>query len=86
MKFIISPRQSGVTTDLVLEASKFDHVLIVPTLPMKSYVKDLSKILGVFPPETYAVGELVNKKLPLDKIYDISDIDIEIGTASISLE
>ena len=31
MKFIIGGRGSGVTTDILLEASKFDRPIIVPT-------------------------------------------------------
>ena len=30
MKFIIGSRGSGVTTDILLEASKFDRPIIVP--------------------------------------------------------
>lgn len=34
MKFIIGGRGSGVTTDILLEASKFDRPIIVPTVQL----------------------------------------------------
>lgn len=38
MKFIIGSRGSGVTTDILLEASKFDRPIIVPTEANKRHI------------------------------------------------
>lgn len=40
MKFIIGGRGSGVTTDILLEASKFDRPIITPTEASKHHIKD----------------------------------------------
>lgn len=101
MKFIIGSRGSGVTTDILLEASKFDRPIIVPTEAMKRHIKDECVRLGIRCPDLYNFGQI---KMGVfrgqnDKIVHISDVDIllecmlkeygftgKIGTVSASLE
>lgn len=47
MKFIIGSRGSGVTTDILLESSKFDRPIIVPTEANKRHIKDECLRLGI---------------------------------------
>lgn len=101
MKFIIGSRGSGVTTDILLEASKFDRPIIVPTEANKRHIKEECVRLGIFCPDVYTFEQVKmgafrgqNKK-----IIHMSDVDIlldwllreygftgRIGTVSASLE
>ena len=101
MKFIIGNRGSGVTTDILLEASKFDRPIIVPTEAMKHHIKDECVRLGIRCPDLYNFGQVKSGALKgqnIDTIY-ISDVNLvlnlilkdygfngKIGTVSASLE
>lgn len=100
MKFIIGGRGSGVTTDLLLEASKFDRPIIVPTEAMKCHIKDECVRLGIRCPDLYNFGQVklgVLKDRNIDVVY-ISDVNLvlnlilkdygfngKVGTVSASL-
>lgn len=101
MKFIIGSRGSGVTTDLILEASKFDRPIIVSTEANKCHIKDEYVRLGIPCPDIYTFGQIkagVFREQNL-KIVHISDVNAflnfvlkdygfngKIGTVSTSLE
>lgn len=101
MKFIIGSRGSGVTTDLLLEASQFNRPIIVPTEVMKHYIKDECVRLGIKCPNLYNFGQVklgALKDQNIDIVY-ISDVNLvlnlilkdygfngKIGTVSASLE
>lgn len=101
MKFIIGGRGSGVTTDILLEASKFDRPIIVPPEAMKCHIKDECLRLGIVCPDVYTFGQVkmgvFRGQRP--KIVHISDVNAwiewtlkeygfmgKIGTVSASLE
>lgn len=101
MKFIIGGRGSGVTTDLLLEASQFNRPIIVPTEAMKHYIKDECVRLSIRCPDLYNFGQVklgVLRGKNIDIVY-ISDVNLilnlilkdygfngKIGTVSTSLE
>lgn len=101
MKFIIGSRGSGVTTDLLLEASKFDRPIIVPTEAMKRHIKEECVRLNIRCPDLYNFGQVklgVLKNQNIDVVY-ISDVNLilslilkeygffgRIATVSASLE
>lgn len=58
MKFIIGSRGSGVTTDILLEASKLDRPIIVPTEANKRNIKDECLRLGIICPDVYTFGQV----------------------------
>ena len=81
MKFIIGSRGSGVTTDILIEASQFDRPVIVPTEANKHHIKDECLRLGIICPEVYT---FVNAWLEWTlKEYGFMG---KIGTVSASLE
>lgn len=101
MKFIIGSRGSGVTTDILLEASKFDRPIIVPTEVSKRYIKDECLRLGIICPDVYTFGQVkmgvFRGQRP--EIVHISDVNAwlewtlkeygfmgRVGTVSASLE
>lgn len=101
MKFIIGSRGSGVTTDILLEASKFDRPIIVPTEASKRHIKDECVRLGIICPDVYTFLQVKNGILQgqRNEIVHISDVnawlewslkeyglDGKIGTVSASLE
>lgn len=101
MKFIIGSRGSGVTTDILLEASKFDRPIIVPNDLYKRSIKDECVRLGITCPDIYTFGQIKAGflKNQESKIIHISDVDTflnfvlkdygfngKIGTVSASLE
>ena len=101
MKFIIGSRVSGVTTDILLEASKFDRPIIVPTEAMKRHIKDECIRLGIICPDVYTFLQVKNGILQgqRNEIMHISDVNAwlewslkeyglygKIGTVSASLE
>lgn len=101
MKFIIGGRGSGVTTDILLEASQFDRPIIVPTEVNKRHIKDECLRLGIRCPDLYNFGQVklgVLKGQNIDVVY-ISDVNLilslilkeygffgRIATVSASLE
>lgn len=101
MKFIIGNRGSGVTTDILLEASQFDRPIIVPTEANKRYIKDECLRLGIICPDVYTFGQVKMGVFRGQKpeIIHISDVNTflnfvlkdygfngKIGTVSASLE
>lgn len=101
MKFIIGNRGSGVTTDILLEASKFNRPIIVPMEPDKTYIKDKCVDLGIPCPDVYTFKQVKDGILRGQKacIVHISDVNAylewslkqygfegRIGTVSASLE
>ena len=101
MKFIIGSRGSGVTTDILLEASKFNRPIIVPTEANKRHIKDECVRLGIICPDVYTFCQVKNGILQgkINEIVHISDVNAwlewtlkeygfmgKIGTASASLE
>lgn len=58
MKFIIGNRGSGVTTDILLEASQFNRPIIVPTELNKKHIKNECVRLGIHCPDIYTFGEV----------------------------
>ena len=58
MKFIIGSRGSGVTTDILLEASQFDRPIIVPTEANKRHIKDECLRLGIICPDIYTFNQV----------------------------
>lgn len=101
MKFIIGNRGSGVTTDILLEASKFNRPIIVPMEPDKVYIKDKCVDLGIPCPNVYTFKQVKDGILSGQKacIVHISDVNAylewslkqygfegRIGTVSASLE
>lgn len=60
MKFIIGPRASGVSTDLILEASKFDEPIIVPNEASARYIKDICLTYEIPCPQTCTFREIKN--------------------------
>lgn len=76
MKFIIGNRQSGVSTDLLLEASKFDRTIIVPTEAMKKYIKHQCVELNITCPDIFTVGQLKNNILKGQNIDNICISDV----------
>lgn len=101
MKFIIGSRGSGVTTDILLEASQFDRPIIVPTEANKRHIKDECLRLGIICPDVYTFGQVKNGILRGQRtgIVHISGVNAylewslreyglngRIGTASASLE
>lgn len=101
MKFIIGNRGSGVTTDILLEASKFNRPIIVPMEPDKAYIKDKCVDLGIPCPDVYTFKQVKDGILRGQKacIVHISDVNAylewslreygfegRIGTVSASLE
>lgn len=101
MKFIIGNRGSGATTDILLEASKFDRPIIVPMEPDKAYIKDKCVDLGIRCPDVYTFKQVKDGILRGQKacIVHISDVNAylewslkqygfegRIGTVSASLE
>lgn len=58
MKFIIGSRGSGVTTDILLEASQFDRPIIVPTEANKRHIKDECLRLGIICPDVYTFDQV----------------------------
>lgn len=78
MKFIIGSRGSGVTTDILLESSRFDRPIIVPTKSMKRHIKDECVRLGIRCPDLYDFGQVtmgVLKDQNIDGVY-ISDVNL----------
>lgn len=47
MKFILGDRGSGVTTDIVLEATKYGGVIICSSFAQANYVAGMSERMGV---------------------------------------
>lgn len=101
MKFIIGSRGSGVTTDILLEASQFDRPIIVPTEVNKRHIKDECLRLGIVCPDVYTFGQVKNGILQgqRNEVVHISDVnawlewslkeyglDGKIGTVSASME
>lgn len=101
MKFIIGNRGSGVTTDILLEASKFNRPIIVPMEPDKAYIKDKCVDLGIPCPDVYTFKQVKDGILRGQKacIIHISDVNAylewslkeygfegRIGSVSASLE
>lgn len=58
MKFIIGGRGSGVTTDILLEASKFDRPIIVPNEPYKRHIVDECVRLNIPCPDIYTFSQI----------------------------
>ena len=101
MKFIIGNRGSGVTTDILLEASKFDRPIIVPNEIYKQHIKDECVRLNISCPDIYTFAQIKAGifKGQRPKIIHISDVNTflkfvlkdygfngKIGTVSASLE
>lgn len=101
MKFIIGSRGSGVTTDILLEASQFDRPIIVPMEANKKHIKDECVRLSIPCPDVYTFGQVKNGILQGQRsgIVHISDVNAwlkwtlreygfmgKIGTVSTSLE
>ena len=101
MKFIIGSRGSGVTTDILLEASKFDRPIIVPMEANKKHIKDECVRLSIPCPDMYTFLQVKNGILrgQRSRIVHISDVnaylewslreyglDGRVGTVSASLE
>lgn len=101
MKFIIGNRGSGVTTDILLEASQFNRPIIAPTEASKRHIKDECVRLGIVCPDVYTFFQVKNGILQgqRNEIVHISDVnawlewslkeyglDGKIGTVSASLE
>ena len=101
MKFIIGERGSGVTTDILLEASKFDRPIIVPMEFNKHHIKNECARLGIVCPDIYTFDQvktgILRGKNP--EVIHISDVDAwinwtlkeygfngKIGTVSASLD
>ena len=63
MKIIIGPRKSGVTTDLILEASKFNIPIIVPYYVNTKYIEDLCTQKNIKCPPLYTIQDLKDGKL-----------------------
>lgn len=63
MKIIIDSRKSGVTTDLILEASKFNIPIIVPFEVNAKYIENLCKEKNIKCPILYTIQDLKNGKL-----------------------
>ncbi len=82
MKIIIGNRQSGVTSDLLLNASKFGHVVLVGVLKEKYYAIGLCDKLGIEPPEIFTIHELKHGELRGRKevVLDIADFDFVLRT------
>ena len=102
MKFIIGSRVSGVTTDLIFEASKFNEPIIVPDEASAKHIKCLCTTYDIPCPEIYTFREIKNpmffKGRRIETIH-ISDVDAfikyvlngygymgGIGTVSASLD
>ena len=100
MKFIIGSRGSGVTTDILLEASRFDKSIIVPTEANKRHIKDECSRLGINCPDIYTFEQVKMGVFKGQKpeIIHISDVNAwlewtlkeygfmgKIGTVSASL-
>ncbi len=58
MKFIIGSRGSGVTTDVILEASQFDRPIIVPNEIYKRHIKDECVRLNISCPDIYTFTQI----------------------------
>lgn len=101
MKFIIGSRGSGVTTDILLEASQFDRPIIVPTEANKRHIKNKCLRLGIICPDVYTFDQVKMGVFRGQKsqIVHISDVNAwlewtlkeygfmgKIGTVSISLD
>ena len=101
MKFIIGSRGSGVTTDILLEASQFDRPIIVPTEANKRHIKDECLRLGIICPDIYTFGQVKMGAFrgQRNEIVHISDVNAwlewtlreygfigRIGTVSVSLD
>lgn len=63
MKIIIGSRDSGVTTDLILEASKFNIPIIVPFDVNAEYIKNLCMEKNIKCPPLYTIQNLKDGKL-----------------------
>lgn len=102
MKFIIGPRTSGVTTDLILEVSKFNQPILVPNEASAKHIKTLCDSYDIPCPEIYTFREIKNpmffKGKRIETIH-VSDVDAfikdvlndygymgSIGTVSVSLD
>lgn len=77
MKFIIGSRGSGVTTDILLEASKFDRPVIVPMEANKKHIKDECVQLGIPCPDVYTFRQVKDGILRGQRncIIHISDVN-----------
>ncbi len=82
MKFIIGNRQSGVTSGLLLNASKFGHVVLVGVPMEKSHAIKLCGKLGIEPPEIFTIYQLKHGELRGRKevVLDIADFDFVLRT------
>lgn len=79
MKYIVGNRQSGVTTDLILEANRSDAVIITATQQSKKLYEQRAKELNIYPPKVYTINELSKTNqtgyLPIERVvFDNFDI------------
>ena len=58
MKYIIGNRQSGVTTDLILEANRSGAVIVTTNQQMKQTYERRARELNIYPPKVYTIDEL----------------------------
>ena len=77
MKIIIGLRKSGVTTDLVLEASKFNIPIIIPYYVNTKYIEDLCIEQDIKCPPLYTIQDLKNGKLKGTRYKKICIFDFE---------
>lgn len=63
MKIIIGSRKSGVTTDLILEASKFNIPIIVSYYGSAKHIEGLCIEQDIKCPPLYTIQDLKNGKL-----------------------
>lgn len=82
MKFILGERGSGVTTDLVLEATKFGGVIICPSFAQANYVVGMSERMGVENIYVLSIQDVIQNnalsRYPDAKIF-VSDVKYVLG-------
>ena len=78
MKYIIGNRQSGVTTDLILEANKFGSAILVPTDVSKDFIKHKCDELGIKCPDIFSVGDILRRSIDYNKYtnFVVNDINM----------
>lgn len=77
MKIIVGSRDSGVTTDLILKASKFNIPIIVPYYGSTKYIEDLCIEQDIKCPPLYTIQDLKNGKLTGTRYEKICISDFE---------
>ena len=70
-KFLVGGRGSGITTQLIIEASANNYVIITSNHANRNFIQHQCEILGINCPRVVTVGEVAENKcrgLCLDRV------------------